>query len=931
MTDYPPEQLDPHSDASDKPNSNQSLRKRDKFLKVFGLSKSEHKVKAKTSTQSLHAQPSHRAIEPSSIAFQSNNIPLGDDQSVALTVAKDKPLPLSPAEDPLPVPTAMEQTLINIFPENIPKPTVKTDLPRPQERIEKTDQLVYSIRLLLKMQDLHASGKLALDLDETERSWMKALEQDPIEQYHLRWLVTKVVEEFVKDDIKGAAVVSEAVILAPVLDRNSYRSLLCCIIDKFETTTLFDIGLLQGLVQLIESGSPGYLEDDDLVRTLAVLRRRLKDTHQPSAEYVYQTVRAIPRLLDVMVNSMVKGLNRTQEHQPLAAILQELKDTTDPILQFQVNYALQALQYVPDDEATLQAVLRFAGGISMAALGVASMCKLDPANLFESLDTLRQAAGQSYEVTKSILEGLEASQQGRYGAMQSLLKGLRAGTKHEWFLTLLAARSFVQHGLLADFKRTVYKAHCRDELYFQLGICQILGEIAVDPLWDSFTRQQSLYFLGVLLNDKTGWKQHLEVRQWILVILTQLSALSDFVVKDRAASVLQDWNQQGASVSSSPYCLKIGLALPESSPLLTRVQQIPHVERDLHVMKVQRLQEAYQPVYIPPMAKANLQARNEDLFSLMEKVEEFLASDRQVMLILGDSGAGKSTFNKHLETKLLRIYNSGGRIPLFVNLPAIRRPEEDTIGNQLRTYNFSEAQIQELKQHRQFILICDGYDESQLAVNLHTTNGFNRPGQWSVKMVISCRTQYLGQDYRDRFVPQEVGHYSRPALNLFQEAVIAPFYKEQIQDYVKQYVPLESRSWVTQDYMDRLITIPDLMDMAKNPFLLSLALEALPGVTEGKQDLSTIKIARVQLYDTFVQHWLDVNKRRLQGSNLNNEDRAMLDLLLQTGFVSMGIDYSTRLVSAIFEKHNGNPVVQYDHFKAEKTWKAEFFGPESRL
>ena len=123
------------------------------------------------------------------------------------------------------------------------------------------------------------------------------------------------------------------------------------------------------------------------------------------------------------------------------------------------------------------------------------------------------------------------------------------------------------------------------------------------------------------------------------------------------------------------------------------------------------------------------------------------------------------------------------------------------------------------------------------------------------------------------------------------------------------------------------------MDLVKNPFLLSLSLEALPGVAEGKQDLSTIGVTRVQLYDAFIRHWLAVNSRRLQRSVLSKEDRDMLDQLLDAGFILKGIAYATRLASAIFEHQGGNPMVQYVHIKDKKTWRAEFFGqdPETRL
>ncbi|KAG0294666.1 hypothetical protein BGZ97_005026, partial [Linnemannia gamsii] len=941
-------------------NNNEPIRKRDKFLHFldfFGLPKSKTKgLNNQASNQTLSTQVLPLAAESPTISKPSSS-PIGNSASDNSSAPEGKPLTPLPAE---------ASSISDIFSENPPKPVIKTDLPALMDRIEVTQQLVYCNRLLIdgqstilranaakgpsdesvsetqgvsssESQDSTVQGVQAWEPDEAERAWIKAIGQDPLQRDHLSWLVTKVVQEFAKDDLKGPSVISEVVILGSVLDRDTYRSLLSCFITKLSADTILDVALLQGIVQLVEVASPGYLEDDDLVKTLAVLRQRLQGTHRSSSELLYQILIAISRILDVMVNSSVRGVNRIEQHLPLVTALTGLKgsaDTTDPILHFQVDYALQACQYIPDDESTLQAVLRFGGGLAMAALGAASVCKLDPANLFDSLDTLRQAAGQAYEVTKSMLEGMEASQKGRFGAMQSLLHGIRKGTKHEWYLTLLAARTFIQEGRFIEFNRTVCEAQCRDERAFQLGVCQILGDVAMNPLWDLLTRQHAVDFLGALFRTISGWRQHLEVKQCIFVLLTQLSGLQDATVKDHALVVLQDLDLEGTTTSAATYPLKSRLLAPESSPLLIRAQKIQYLEHDLRRVRLQRLEEARLHIYIPPMAKANLQAPDEDLFLLMDNVQEFLSSDRQVMLILGDSGGGKSTFNKHLEAKLLRSYIIGGWIPLFINLPAIDRPVKELMTEQLKEHGFSEAQIQELKQHRRFIVICDGYDESQLTTNLHTTNLFNRPGQWKVKMVITCRTQYLGPNYRNRFMPQGGDHYDCPAPNLFDEAVIAPFSKEQIKSYVEQYVPLEPRPLVTEDYMDRLTAIPNLLDLVRNPFLLSLTLEALPGVTKDKQELSKIEITRVQLYDTFVDHWLGVNQRRLERNNaLSKEDQDTLLDLIDDGFIRCGSEYLRRLAAAIFKEQEGNPVVQYTNRQDKASWKAAFFGtdPEIRL
>ncbi|KAG0285726.1 hypothetical protein BGZ96_010056 [Linnemannia gamsii] len=351
-------------------------------------------------------------------------------------------------------------------------------------------------------------------------------------------------------------------------------------------------------------------------------------------------------------------------------------------------------------------------------------------------------------------------------------------------------------------------------------------------------------------------------------------------------------------------------------------------ENTLKALKVRRLEEYRQPVYIPPMAKASLQAKGEDFFPLMAKVQEFLDSERQVMLILGDSGAGKSTFNRHLERLLWINYKKDNSIPLFINLPDIERPDQDMITKQLQAHEFSEDQILEMKMHQHFILICDGYDESQLTSNLHKTNRLNQRDQWRTKMIISCRTQFLGAVYLDRFAPQLMDRYTKARSDLFQEAVIAPFSTKQVEDYVAQYVPLKPRPWVTEDYMLMLSKIPNLMDMVKNPFLLTLTLEALPGVTKSQQELSDISISRVQLYDHFVNEWLNVNMRRLRESSLTHDEREMLEHMIEKGFILLGVDFSKRLALAIFEKHYGNPVIQYLHYDHKNSWRADFFGPQ---
>ncbi|OAQ35014.1 hypothetical protein K457DRAFT_645003 [Linnemannia elongata AG-77] len=762
-----------------------------------------------------------------------------------------------------------------------------------------------------------------------EQMWLTEIKEDTMRQDRIKWLVVEMVEAFIKDNTKTFTKIAEIVTLGPVMEREPYRKLLSSFIHDLDNSRILDINLLQGLAQLIQSASPGFLVSDDLINVLSFLRTRLEGTHQYSSEHLCHLTLAVSRILDVMADHKIQDLDRVLEHEPLSVVLSGLRGSSDPYLMYQACYAFQALQYVPDDETALQAVLGHSTGVVDILAKISSVMKLDLGSVLEGLEKLQEIAVSTIGIAGTVYEGAGSLLESGQEVLESLKEGLGSGWKKPWYPAVRAAYAFVQAGQLKDLKQLIVKAPCRQDPLFQWGVCQLLGEIAVDTVWAVAVRQQAIYLLGHLYREGQEWGCDESVKAWMLTILNNLGSISDQVINQYALALLQELDSGNTPRTQHPYPLRSRLPFPDSPPILTKVQDIPYMEYELHKLRMQRLKDVQLSIYIAPMAKANLQASDDEVHSLMDKFQEFLASDRQVMLILGDSGAGKSTFNKHLERRLWAEYKRGGPIPLFINLPALERPAKDLMGEQLREHNFSDRQIQELKRHRQFIVICDGYDESQLTVNLHNTNSFNTSRQWKVKLVISCRSQYLGQDYRDRFVPSTDGHYNHSGVELFQEVIIAPFSTEQIKDYVEQYVPLEPRTWRAQDYMDKLTTIPNLMDLVKNPFLLSLALEALPGVVEGKQDLSTIRITRARLYDTFVKHWTNVNKRRLQSNALSTADRIVYNELLDMGFVSKSIDYCTRLALAIFEQQDGNPIVHYIHDK--NSWKAQFFGQDAEV
>ena len=193
-------------------------------------------------------------------------------------------------------------------------------------------------------------------------------------------------------------------------------------------------------------------------------------------------------------------------------------------------------------------------------------------------------------------------------------------------------------------------------------------------------------------------------------------------------------------------------------------------------------------------------------------------------------------------------------------------------------------------------------------------------------MIISCRSEYLGVDYRDRFQPGDRNQHS--GQSLLQEAVIPPFSMNQVDDYITQYVSVHRPLWEANEYKKALDLIPSLKELVKNPFLMSLSLEVLPRMVDPGQDMSAKHTTRMALYDQSIEHWLERGKKRVGEKNLSPQARAAFESLIDEGFTRNGVDYLKKLSVAIYRHQDGQPIVTYSRYKDENTWKGEFFSRE---
>ena len=856
--------------------------------------------------------------------------------------------------DSMPVPNRVEPRVLrpDIFFENFTPSVVNTaPLPTIGSRIEDTSQLVLCASLVASPTLTSSPSSSPLpsppssssstpfmfpepsrsERTNSQREWIRRMDSRPFEVVHLHQQTYRMVDIFISKPTKDFASIQEVVILGPILDKKHFQSLLRCFMGEFDKNGILDTELLQGLVQLVQDAPSGFLQSDDMIQILRIIRQRLEDPAQQSYENSSHLVMAASRVLNVMADNKVKDLDREFDHEPLCKALSKLQGSKDVFLQYQALYALQALEWVPDNESAVQCSLRHCAVMVRGLLKMSGVVNLD---------------------ISGIPDGLPDVISGGRGIFNSLKDALGHGAKSPWYLAIRASEVLIREGLFADLNKFVCEDPCREEPLFQWGVCQLLCKIAVDPSWDATIRCQATDFLGEMHQSNFYSAKQKDFGEGVLVLLTHIAILpvddltgsrGNKLVNLQATMKIQKLGTGGAFLY--PHLLSSRLPLPRSSFLLREVNNTPDLELHLDRLRIERLEGYRKPaVYIPPLSKQSLQATGDSLVPLHERVDGFLEGKGEVMLILGDSGAGKSMFNMQLEHDLWMKYQPGGWIPLLIDLKAVDRPDKDLIQQHLTDNNLFDAnQIEELKRSRQFILICDGYDECRKMSNLHTNNRLNRPRQWKAKMMISCRSQYLGPNYRSYFEPKADDSYqqTRPGLNdLFEEAAIVPFKMDQIKAYLDQYTAATEiqeifgsrKVWSTAQYLEQLGRVTQLMDLVTNPFLLRLMLDTLPRVAGSSRDLSAIRMTRVRLYDEFVMQNFRHERERL--SEQRSKDKmspAELEALetVEDDFIHNGIDFSKRLAACIFSEQNGVNAVEYSTMADKRTWKAEFFSSEA--
>ncbi|KAK3824832.1 MAG: WD40-repeat-containing domain protein [Benniella sp.] len=772
----------------------------------------------------------------------------------------------------------------HIFAENKHPPAAQFTLPAHGERLKDTPQLAYCLGLLQTWRSSPDSI-----LDPAALNWLHTTDTNEDEVERLTTLATDVILAFALNGIYDAKFIAE----------------------------------LKGFAQVIRCAFPDFIDADDLVNILKAFKDRLRDIPEKPSQSMHELILAVSGVLDAMADVSIKDLGQKKLYDFLSEHLDGLRATSDPSLVYQAAYAYQALQHITDREAIWQSAMSRNGMTTSRHFRI--MDPVNDLNLDEILGQLQTIYSES-----SVHSGGKIQKKNEPSLQEHLQGGCSFECKQAWYPALRMADALLRCGRFTDFKIFICGVPCRQDPVFLWGLCQCLKDVASNLEWDTGTRLNAIALLEEMYRRDEIWGDRAYIKNRIVEILTQLASLPE-TVKQVAETVLRRLRTNGDSEEQlmdrvyreqGPGNCPFNAAFPllATPSLLDHVQENLDVEGRLGQLRKQGL-KGRNAMYVEIQAKDSLQSLSRNQYSLMDKVKEFLSSDQKLFLILGTPGAGKSTFSRELEGDLWHSYKRlDGVIPIYINMATVDGPHEDLITKVLQNTGFSKDQISEMRRNRKFVLICDEHDQIQSNPDLYTGNMVNQAGEWNVKMLVCSR---LRGDQSDYFLSTEQDRQPQPEC--FQQAVIIPFSADQVRNYIDRYVSIHHLPWKTDEFQRALDRHPGLEDLAKNPLLLSLALEVIPDMVDSGQQRATKKFTRVEVYDQIVEHWFHRSKERLKEQNLSPQSREAFEGLTSDGFANNGVNYLKRLAAAIYKNQDDVSTIEYSKLMDRGTWKEEYF------
>ncbi|KRX10222.1 WD40-repeat-containing domain [Pseudocohnilembus persalinus] len=315
---------------------------------------------------------------------------------------------------------------------------------------------------------------------------------------------------------------------------------------------------------------------------------------------------------------------------------------------------------------------------------------------------------------------------------------------------------------------------------------------------------------------------------------------------------------------------------------------------------------------------------NQDYLLLLDQVGEFLsdfgqAHPKQVFILVGDGGTGKSSFVRNLEkrirsknaknkdnkedSKFKKIFRQCNIIPLMINMNVFKRKENT---NDLKSY-FNKLAPQ--SNSSQYVFFLDGYEELSADLQgefLDLIEIFSLKNTTNRKIIMTSRKEGLPYSDLDQIFKYDEKNYmlnKEKVLNNIEYYFMGLFQQVQINKYLKNlydFKNLEQNNFhlyfnifeEKSQYESKLIENPELYGMAQNPLLLRIIVEVLPTIEDKiknayqdnsfdvdeknhKQQVQSKYYSKYYLYKTFIKTWIEkiVQKHVEESTKHSNKDQ----------------------------------------------------------
>ncbi len=719
------------------------------------------------------------------------------------------------------------------------------------------------------------------DIDDTVSlsKYLLATDKMTHEYRKQKSIAIDIVNEFAKEKGKDKAKIAEVVALAPLDEPEIIKSLVNAVVEAINQSTLFNVDAVEGLTQIISHCDSSLLSADDYVQIFRVLKSRFTAIHQQSDEFILKMVVSLSQLLDVMVDAHVKDLDRITEHEDLYDQLNDLSDHENPRIVYHSGKARQALVRVPNNESKFRSMFRRGKAFGEGVMDIKSaVTSFDPTQLFDAYLSFKEAF-------KFV------------------------SRRQEWYDALFYTQLCLDCGRFDSFEHFLMQTCFDQNEMFVLGLITQLEKFI--PTAKTDIQNQAIRLLGSIFIAE---EKHTKVLHFLITVLINFALCRDQGLREDARSLLarlpsqiNDDKQRKILKNNVPDFTEMKLQAEEEKvimqfSLFSRVKDkhlresgiVPIVSPDAtaakkiqqlkaHVLEDKGISNELS-IYVP--AQGAYENNESAKFNLVQRVSEYINVDdpTTVLLLKGDAGSGKSTFNRFLERYLWQHYepNTDAPIPFFISLPSLENPETHLVQEHLRDIAnrygvlFTDEEIMYLRSHHKFVLILDAYDEMNAikgnAAVFRNIYLSNRLETLNAKVVISCRTEFfvneLNSNAERYFTPSPLDRVSNSHSMTVMNVV--SFDETQLADYINQYLMLHPKAkWKDPAiYQQHIKNIRGMKELVKKPYLLNIAMDVMPSIVEKYLDLTqyseTQKITEAKLKDEFFANWFERGHKRLK-------------------------------------------------------------------